>query len=852
MIMILAIAVMISISPVIISFHADAASADSSPTLLDEVRGDGKSVWSDANDVQAADNTPQRETADSGLDNNPYLKKFTVNRITYTTVKWTDKGWASFADPGTDGVTFAAESAAPIWSGGGTEADPYLINNAEDLANLSEAVNSGNTFAGTYFLLTADIDLGIAPYNAGWIPIGKNDIDFFGGIFDGGNNVIHNLTVKSTSIYSSLFGFVGTGGVVKYLGIDENSTVSGTSYVGGVAGANFGTVANCYSKGPVGGGFYVGGVAGHNGGTVTNCYSTGSVSCTGRIVGGVVGANYNTVTNCFNTGSVSGGGYFIGGVSGENYGTIMNCYNTGSVVSGGEYVSGVTGSNENTLTNCYSTGSVSGNIYVGGVSGRNNNGTFEMCYYNKEAYTGPDNGIGMGLTIPQMTANAVLTGAMSGLGPAFEKRANDLNLYYPELSLFKESADPAVREASRLSVIAGAVWSGDGTAAYPYLINNAEALATLSGAVNGGNAFAGTYFLMTADIDLGVAPYNTGWTPIGNSGSNSFRGIFDGGGRVIQSLTVKSTSNYAGLFGYVGTGGVVKDLGIDENSTVKGAYYVGGVVGFSYGAVTNCYSSGPVEGTDLVGGVVGYNFYGTVTNCYSTGSISSSNYYVGGVTGANDGVVKDCYSTGSISGRYYVGGTVGNNGGTITNCYSTGPVSGSYYVGGVAGGNNNGMVTNCYSTSSVNGTYNVGGVVGGNYYTVANCYSTGPVNGTDRVGGIVGENYGTIMNCYSTCPVGGKSNVGGVTGWNFFGAIKMCYYNADTYTGPDNGYGIGLTTSQMTADDVLTGAMSGLGPAFEKRGNDDDLYYSELSVFKESIDPAVQEASRISVIAGIN
>jgi len=91
-----------------------------------------------------------------------------------------------------------------------------------------------------------------------------------------------------------------------------------------------------------------------------------------------------------------------------------------------------------------------------------------------------------------------------------------------------------------------------------------------------------------------------------------------------------------GLFGYVGSGGVVKNMGL-ENVNVVGGWDVGGLVGQNYyGTVSNCYSTGSVSGGyDRVGGLVGQNYYGTVSNCYSTGSVSGGYDRVGGLVGYN-------------------------------------------------------------------------------------------------------------------------------------------------------------------------------------------------------------------------
>ena len=110
-------------------------------------------------------------------------------------------------------------------------------------------------------------------------------------------------------------------------------------------------------------------------------------------VGGVCGyiGNSTIITNCYNKGSVSGGDS-VGGVCGRNFeGTITNCYNTGSV-DGNEDVGGVCGyNNSGTITNCYNTGSVTAtgdSAYVGGVCGYNHSGTITRCYYDNTVYTG--------------------------------------------------------------------------------------------------------------------------------------------------------------------------------------------------------------------------------------------------------------------------------------------------------------------------------------------------------------------------------------------------------------------------------------------------------------------------------
>ena len=265
-----------------------------------------------------------------------------------------------------------------------------------------------------------------------------------------------------------------------------------------------------------------------------------------------------------------------------------------------------------------------------------------------------------------------------------------------------------------------------------------------------------------------------------------FTGTFDGNDHKITNFTINGGSNsYVGLFGYINSySSSVKNLGL-ENCSVSGLYFVGGLAGFTYGNITNCYSTGSVSGASSsgsVGGLVGESD-GNITNCYSTGSVSgaSSSGSVGGLVGLTDygSIITNCYSTGSVSAGSNskgIGGLMGVNQGGISNCYSTGSVSGasgSEYVGGLVGFNNNinnnSSISNCYSTSAVSGSAVIGGLVGyhlGNG-NISNCYSTGAVTGSQILGGLVGYNSGAsvdVNGCFWDINTSGQTNSKGGTG----------------------------------------------------------------------------------------
>ena len=298
---------------------------------------------------------------------------------------------------------------------------------------------------------------------------------------------------------------------------------------------------------------------------------------------------------------------------------------------------------------------------------------------------------------------------------------------------------------------------GSGTADDPYQITTAADLLALA-------ADTGDYdanFILTADIDLdpnlpGNQVFTTaviarnfyndpgGWV---NLYENAFTGIFDGAGHKIINLTIDANgtgNDFLGLFGSVK--GTVKNLGL-ENVSITGedsSIFIAGLVGINGGNIIDCHSTGTItcgNGSSYIGGLVSYNDQGNISNCYSTGDVNG-HAYVGGLVGSNEGgSISNCYSTGAVTGGSYVGGLVGfnygwgnNHIGAISNCYSTGNVTGYRYVGGLMGVNDNGSISNCYSTGAVSGTYWVGGLVG-NYTPSSSINSSyflitsGPNNG---------------------------------------------------------------------------------------------------------------------------
>lgn len=235
-----------------------------------------------------------------------------------------------------------------------------------------------------------------------------------------------------------------------------------------------------------------------------------------------------------------------------------------------------------------------------------------------------------------------------------------------------------------------------------YQIGTAAELAWFADAVNkDGTTISGK---LTANINLNGKT----WTAIGTD-SNKFAGTLDG-----DNYTVSGLAGTGGLVYYLSANGTVKSLCVDcaidgtsnvggiadksegriENCLVSGyikggddvIFGVGGIVG--HGVAGNVIS-GCVSTADILfkysryavqngaGGIVGYT-YGTVENCYFAGNVHTNAKSVsaggfGGLVGCarSNAVMKDCYTVGAVTGpESSFGAVVGkvNSGATITNC----------------------------------------------------------------------------------------------------------------------------------------------------------------------------------------
>jgi hypothetical protein len=618
-------------------------------------------------------------------------------------------------------ITFSAtvaqvsvwDGSHTIWTNGtGTENDPYLIENAQQLAYLAYYVNNGGISSDKYWELTTNVDLN----GRQWSSIGNDNS--FGGNFDGNEHTIANLVVGGLK-YAGLFGKMD-GGSVKNIGIvgnsfiDHNNSTPPYSGAGGIAGyANNVAINNCYNMGSISSFSSGTGVSGAGGIVgfarnviINNCYNSGSISSSGGYARacGIVGTGMNNITinNCYNTGNIGNYSPSNSGIArGEYTGTslsINNCYNTG------QSNHGIASYNENvSVNNCYYLNTSAPNP-GGGISQTAafmgtqdfvdllNNGPTPNFAYMLDIFL-INGGYPIHFrpqTLPATNVTkitAILNGSMdfensivtqqgflfnnNGSIDTLYANIQENNISYNILDLtggttYKYRAFAIINSYTYLGqyvTFTTLPFNQNGDA---FLIETQEDLILLANIVNGGNPYSGQEFILANDIVLPNTPNNI--KSIGTKETNCpFGGIFNGNGKRIYNVYIDNPNTpYQGLFGYT-QNAKIRKLGI-ENITASGRDYTGGMVGWAENTKldTLYVKGGTLYSLSYCGGLIGYQTSGTesvITACYNHDCRVEGNNYVGGLLGYSDqGTVRNSWVAADVIGHGYpVGAVIGGS-----------------------------------------------------------------------------------------------------------------------------------------------------------------------------------------------
>lgn len=241
---------------------------------------------------------------------------------------------------------------------------------------------------------------------------------------------------------------------------------------------------------------------------------------------------------------------------------------------------------------------------------------------------------------------------------------------------------------------------GNGTSENPYIISDYSDLVTLSQLIaeeTDAHYAEAHYRVSVKSITVDATGGET-FIPIGSE-TKPFTGNFDGNGVIISGLTVDSDDSYVGLFGYVGAGAVISEVGLYKADIATNFYYAGGIAGYNEGNISSCFVHGSISGLQRVGGIAGYNA-GVIENCYSSGAIvpppgSVAISYAGGLVGeiAAGGALRYSYTFAEVEAEessVSAGAVAGSSAGEITRCYTVAVANADKEISAVGSGSGTG------------------------------------------------------------------------------------------------------------------------------------------------------------------
>ena len=556
-------------------------------------------------------------------------------------------------------------TAVAFTQGRGTKEEPWLIENAEQLAYLAQQVNNGTNYRGKHFLLVSDLDLS----GEEWTPIGTGGKSFWGG-FDGGGHTITGMTITGKEAsYVGLFGechnFTADSSYIKSVTV-KGANISGKSFVGAIAGG---------------------------GANISDCYSIENTICARRQVGGVCGSLIGNISGCYNSSSVSGNS-IAGGIMGSasyegnvGNGVVQYCYNIGAVTVSQQdsYVGGITGASANKyeISNCLNCGKITGNgKNVGGIAGSTYSNYMNFignCYYNSDLNNA---GVGEGASdkvIPLTTGQ--LCGALpEGLNSTIWKEgsvdtstaaATDTGSRFGTaagtyINLTKVAEIGETKTAS-VPVYNYVTTNGDDWDTYT-LITTAEEFA----AIGQDTANCNENYVLKNNIDVSRVELRS----IGDPGT-PYIGKFSGDGHTISHVDMTKEND-------VYSSGLFAQIGYTQNQLSES------------GKVMLLAANGVIASNTEAGGICGSLFVGEIYGCSFTGTVKGAE--AGGISGN--------------AGQYT----------KISQCFFAGDVQGKYNAAGICGYSPFKVIDHCISIAAVTSDKDCAGIVNSGDYGTTNCY----------------------------------------------------------------------------------------------------------------------------------
>ena len=506
--------------------------------------------------------------------------------------------------------------------------------------------------------------------------------------------------------------------------------------------------------------------------------------------------NSGLIMNLSVKGKVNGH-FFIGGICAYNGsgGMIYGCTFEGKAGgSSNDSIGGICGENHGRIKNCYSSGDVDGYNNVGGVAGYNS-GSVTVCYntgtVSGAAYVG---GVCGGNGSAGTVSDCFNAGKVPGrkyVGGVVGNNSGNITSCYSTGEVSGTMGD-----------VGGVV--GLSTRNTKNCYYNSDVF-TQTGNNNGIFGLTSAKLCDSLPSGFSSSVWEKGFITPGEGDTfrtvtytfPSLKGVGEAYSmdREQYNFSYNGTDNWA-EFTLIKNADEFKSFAANKSAWSK-SFVLGADIDLGGESMTPIGTDG-ANGTPFSG-----NFSGEGHSIKNV-NISVDGSDPAGLFGYSKGIIRKLYiESGSVTGYGNAGGVCGSNSGYILEC------------------------GNSASVTSLSGQ--AGGITGCNYADVSDCFNTGSVKGNTRAGGIAANGSGKIQHCYNAGTVD-SGNAGGICSDEYTGDVLDSWYNSDIT--PENNFGTGISTPDMTSADALTRMGLSSGTWTKKPNNTADCtaYYPAFSL----------------------
>lgn len=553
------------------------------------------------------------------------------------------------------------------------QAAELRISTPEEFLAFAESCRLDSFSRNLTVILEADIDL--TGYAFTGIPI-------FSGTFEGCGHRITGLNLCHEGSVQGLFRYLTATALVQDLTLSGTVQPGGSKgQIGAIAGRNAGRIRNCSFTGTLSGSDYVGGIAGVNTvtGIIESCHAAGDIHGD-HFVGGIAGENLGVIRSCSNRAAINTSPQQnsieisditldtltntedvntvtdIGGITGISSGVIRSCRNLADVgyLHMGYNIGGIAGTQTGYITDCENRGAVQGRKEVGGIVGQMEPAS--IIEYTEDT---------LQILQGQLDTMSSLVNQASGNAQA---NAGSIS---SQIGILQDQAETARDAVDTLFPDADNPGIPDPDTVLAAQNTLSAALDAMPGTLSSiASATQNTLYSLNRDLNAISGQISAMSQTLNNASENlggTVTDISDNDTPELLTGKVQSCINTGNVSADLNAGGIAGAMALENDLDILEDWQRSGEESLNFhsqvrAVILSCRNRGTVTvKKQNAGGITGWQSLGLVKDCTNTGTLAGTDAsYVGGISGLSTGYLRSNSAKCEIAGKTHVGGIAGS------------------------------------------------------------------------------------------------------------------------------------------------------------------------------------------------